>query len=288
MTEKARANILMLIALILLSLALACGAYYFYTEFQKAQSRATSLQETLDSLAAKQQASEKKIAEDQARIAKFDSQLKEAQGQIDSLNNQLQQERAAKAEAQTQLENLRTDLDQQKKLRSDLEEKFVRTQDEVKRVQVQMKELADRKNMLEQKIKQLEEKSEGGVELGKIVVSPEAAVQEEPAPQPAPAQTPPKKQKKSSKAAQEEQAANPQGLTGKVLVVNKDYNFAVINLGSKDGVRIGSIFGVYRDTQYLGDVKVEKVHDSMAAAGFVSQDIKNKVNEGDKVVQKKK
>jgi hypothetical protein len=75
---------------------------------------------------------------------------------------------------------------------------------------------------------------------------------------------------------------------GKVLVVNNDYNFIVINLGNKEGVEIGQLFSVYRGNKYIGDVKVEKVHDSMSAAGFVTPDIKDKVNEGDKVVRKNK
>jgi hypothetical protein len=73
-----------------------------------------------------------------------------------------------------------------------------------------------------------------------------------------------------------------------VLVVNKDYNFAVINLGSKDGVALGNEFAVYRNNKFIGDMKVEKVHDAMSAAGFSSGDMKDKVSEGDKVVQKAK
>jgi len=37
----------------------------------------------------------------------------------------------------------------------------------------------------------------------------------------------------------------------------------------------------------IGDVKVEKVHETMAAAGFVDEKIKTKVKEGDKVISKK-
>jgi hypothetical protein len=62
----------------------------------------------------------------------------------------------------------------------------------------------------------------------------------------------------------------------------------VINLGSKDGVALGNEFAVYRNNKFIGDMKVEKVHDAMAAAGFSSPDMKDKVNEGDKVVQKAK
>jgi hypothetical protein len=60
----------------------------------------------------------------------------------------------------------------------------------------------------------------------------------------------------------------------------------VISLGSKDGVKTGDKFSVYHNNRYVGDVTVEKVHDSMAASGFASVDMKDNVSEGDKVVQK--
>ncbi len=72
------------------------------------------------------------------------------------------------------------------------------------------------------------------------------------------------------------------------MVVNKEYNFVVINLGSKDGVSLGDMFTLVRGKSSIGDIKVEKLHDSMSAAGFISEDLKNKVREGDKVVKKAK
>jgi hypothetical protein len=62
----------------------------------------------------------------------------------------------------------------------------------------------------------------------------------------------------------------------------------VINLGTKDGISSGDVFSIYHNNKYVGDAKLEKVHDSMSAAGFLSEDIKDKVSEGDKVVQKVK
>ena len=76
------------------------------------------------------------------------------------------------------------------------------------------------------------------------------------------------------------------GLEGKVLKINRDYNFVVINLGSKDGIREGEIFSTYHNNKYIGNVKVETLHETSAAAGFLSNDIKNNISEGDKVVQK--
>jgi cell shape-determining protein MreC len=131
------------------------------------------------------------------------------------------------------------------------------------------------KKGLELKIKDLEEKSQG-VELGKIVVSPEAV------------KTDNVKGKKKAGEVKEnkEVAVVARGIEGKVLVVNKEYNFAVINLGSKDGVELGQIYTIYRGNSYIGEVKVEKLHDSMAAAGFILEDTKDRVKEGDKVIRK--
>jgi cell shape-determining protein MreC len=79
--------------------------------------------------------------------------------------------------------------------------------------------------------------------------------------------------------------ANP--LEGKVTVVNKEYNFAVINLGQKDGVNVGDQFSVTREGKVIGDIKVEKVHESMSAAGFAAE-LKDAIQENDLVVQKAK
>jgi hypothetical protein len=62
----------------------------------------------------------------------------------------------------------------------------------------------------------------------------------------------------------------------------------VTNLGKKEGIDIGDVFSVYHGPDYIGDVKIEKIHDSMSAAGFVSAETKDKVSEGDKVIQKVK
>ncbi len=90
--------------------------------------------------------------------------------------------------------------------------------------------------------------------------------------------------KPAAKEKQEKPA--PSELAGKVLVVNKDYDFLVINIGSKEGVAVGDIFSVSHNNKYIGDVKIEKLHESMAAAGFVSPEIKAAVSEGDKVTKK--
>lgn len=142
---------------------------------------------------------------------------------------------------------------------------------------------------LETKIKDLETGA-GGVELGKVIVSPEAS---EPAIDAAPAQAKLADEKinapvtKVAKVAKKDQPSLAKGQEGKVIIVNKEFNFAVINLGSKDHVSIGDEFLVSRLGKTIGDLKVEKVHEAMSAAGFAAE-LKDLIKENDQVTQKTK
>lgn len=283
MLDKAKSSVLILIIATVISIAVAGGTFFL---LHKEKARAAVLQEELDDIKTRLRITENNLEDSKKTIAGLGSKLQQAESQIFALNADLQQEKVAKEEAKALMEKIKSDLEQQKDLRQDLERKFTQALKDTERMQAQLKDFESKKSELETKIKELQEQAQQaqqaqnqGVELGKIVVSPDAA--------------PSAVQQKavSAKAKKEKvQKATPVelGFEGKVLVINKDYSFAVINLGSKDGVNIGDLFSIYHSNKYVGDVKVEKVHDSMAAAGFVSPDMKDKVNEGDKVVRKTK
>ena len=59
-------------------------------------------------------------------------------------------------------------------------------------------------------------------------------------------------------------------LEGKVLVVNNEFHFVVIDMGKKDGVRVSDELVVYRGPQQIGKVQVEKVYDEMSTAAILS------------------
>lgn len=271
--------ILVLIGLIVISLSLAGNIFHL---LQKERARSLSLQGELEELRSRQKAAELKLKESGRFISELQSKLEQTKIQIDTLNADLRQEKTAKEETLTKVEQLKIDLEQREGLRSDLEKKFSEAQKEIQNLQAQVKELGVKKAGLETKLKDLEAQTQAqaqaqGIELGTIVVSPEPTL-----PQAEPVKSPKEKPKKPVASAKEA------SLEGKVLVVNKDYNFAVITLGSKDGLEIGNIFSVYHNNKYIGDISVEKIYDSMSAAGFTSGDLKDKINEGDKVVRKSK
>lgn len=54
-------------------------------------------------------------------------------------------------------------------------------------------------------------------------------------------------------------------LNGKILELNREYNFVIINLGKEDGVKKGMIFLVYRERKLIGKVEAEEVFQDMSS-----------------------
>jgi len=52
---------------------------------------------------------------------------------------------------------------------------------------------------------------------------------------------------------------------GKVLAVNLESNFVVIDLGSSSGVKVGDVFNVYRDARSVGSIGVIQTRPNIAA-----------------------
>lgn len=263
MTQKANAPVFVMIVLLIISLSLAGGGFYL---FQKERLKAMDLATKVQELTEKERITEAKLEESKKVVNELQAKLQDARDQADKANVELQQEKSSRQQAMSKVDQLTAELKQSSDIKASLEKKAAQAEVEAKKAQEKLKELQAAKDQLEARLKQMTA-SPGGVELGNIVVSPG---------------TP------GNAAANAVPRAAPGFLEGKVLVINKDYNFVVINLGAKEGVGIGNVFSVYKDSRYIGDVKVEKVHESMAAAGFVGEDIKSKISEGDRVVQKGK
>jgi len=273
--NKGKVPIAALVILLVISLLLALGGLY---SLQKERDKNLTLLEEIDDIKTKQKITETKLEESKNTISGMEDKLKEAQTQIDTLTHDLEKGKTDREEVLSQIEQLKTELDQQKELRLNLENKLTQAQEEVNKMQSRLTDLESKKAELESKVQDLQEQVQK-VELGKIVVGSEGTpANPASTAEPEPAQAP-------NKSETGPLASN---MEGKILVVNRDYNFAVFNLGTKDNVNVDDIFSVYQDNKYLGDIKVSKVHDSMSAADFVSLDIKDKVREGDKVIPKTK
>ena len=73
---------------------------------------------------------------------------------------------------------------------------------------------------------------------------------------------------------------------GRILSVDADTEFVIVNLGDKDGIKAGFVMAVYRGKDYLGDVKITRVQPQMAAADFIPPFSSRQVRKNDQVVFK--
>lgn len=195
----------------------------------------------------------------------LETQLNDAAAQAKALSDQFAQEKRAREALSTEMGQVRKDLSvRNEELGKVQKEKLTLAGDLAKAKQSyqalsnELTTLRQAKEALERRVKEM--LALQAQEAEKIVVKPTASAGN---PRPVP------------------QAAKP--LEGKVLVVNRDFNFVVVNLGSKDGVKVGDQFSLWREGKAVAKAQVEKIYDAMAAATLLTEELKGQVKEGDQV-----
>ena len=58
-------------------------------------------------------------------------------------------------------------------------------------------------------------------------------------------------------------------VTGKITMVNKEYAFVVVNLGSQHNIKAGDTLSVYRNDEFIGKVQIERAEGKMSAAAVL-------------------
>ncbi len=306
MSNSGKAYLFILVAMILISLSLAGGVFYL---LQQEKSNSAKLKNNLEDISNKYEVvkREKKDIARRFKSAKkylfsYTRITDKSQSQIRDLNGTVRRQEEILQNMENEMNDLKTEMESLKVAGVNLQNKLTDASDVIKKTGEQLKDTLAQKAALEKTVEDLRAQTQK-VELGTIVVGAESAVKAEPVPDAPVKETRKERAKKTvrsetkpagtvsqppvEKAPVSQMTVPATGLKGKVLTINKDYNFAIINLGSKDGVKLGDIFSVYHNDAYIGDVKVEKIHDSMSAAGFSSLESGTKVGENDTVVLKK-
>jgi len=73
-------------------------------------------------------------------------------------------------------------------------------------------------------------------------------------------------------------------LKGKVISINKDQNFVIIDIGKRDGVQVGMEFSIYRDDALIAKLKVIDVREVTSAAKVLLSLPRMQIAEADSVV----
>lgn len=184
----------------------------------------------------------------EAQLSGLKGQFTSLQAQAEELADALADEKRAKEDALAKLEDksreaetLKISFEQAQKERAAIQEQFEKVRKEYASIQDQLKSLKSQNDALTKQLQELQAKKE--VELEKIVVKPS------------------------------------KGQEGKVLVVNKEFNFIVISAGNNKGITPGVVFEIYRGGSLIGKVQVEKVYETMSAANILPDS--KEIKEGD-------
>ena len=73
----------------------------------------------------------------------------------------------------------------------------------------------------------------------------------------------------------------PPYLRGRVLVVNREYDFVVVDLGKADNLQKGEMLSVYRGDNFIAQVRVEKIEEKLSAATILPQFRQEEIREND-------
>ncbi len=224
-----------IIAAILIIILAFGGAAFFYMQSNTEAEKIDSLKEEISLIIAKRMVLLKKIKEAGKQKEELTSNLQSYSETIQSNESEIvgiQEEKEAVltqlAENKDAFAQLQQVLENIRFDESALKDDLNKAKGNHEDVLQALESMRSKKSMLEEKIKSYLEASQG-VELRKIVVK----------------------------------VADP--VYGKVIDINSEYNFAVIDLGSLDNVRNGDVLGIYRNSILIAKAIIENVYEDMSS-----------------------
>ena len=201
--------------------------------------------------------------------SKIEEELTRSRAELNAAQDKLAQAASARDalaksvdDRQKEVDRLTKNLEQARSEHKALTSQVEEFSSERSTMQQQLADLEKAKSELESKVMQLSEKPT--VELDKIVVTNDQSGA-------------------GAGAAMPVSATSGGPMNGQIVVINRDYDFIVINLGKKQGLSIGQEFQIVRGEQVLGRVKVEKIYDELSAAAILPDSHKDSIREGDTV-----
>ncbi len=257
---------IVLILLVVASIASAVLAVFAYMGKEREYMKRIMLEDKLAAMLKDKRRLEKEVNLGKKVKEEAEEKLAEMKAKVENLSSQIDEEKSKNKEVilnlaskKKELAGLKENLEKEKKEKLTISRKLADLEFDYEKVKRETAKLKDEKARLKKKIFDLKESS---VDLDKIVVSPSAKA-----------------------VSQESVAVTKELLRGRVLVVNKEYNFLVTDLGQDDGVEKGIIFEVKDGREFLGKVEVDKIYDTMSSASIMpGADISN-IKKGNLVIE---
>ena len=214
-------------------------------ELRLVKAENTQLQEQVDDVT--------KVKEQlETDLTKAKSDLEENLLQLAKTQKENEELEKAVDQRQDEVNRLSKDLEQIRSERTQLTQRIAQVTEQSKKLQTELDQIETAKTELETKVLELSQ-GQPTVELEKVFVTDAGA----------------------------SPTAIGAGPEGQVVVVNREYDFVVMNLGKSHGLTLGQEFQIVRDNQILGRVKVEKIYDELSAAAILPPSNKASIREGD-------
>jgi len=255
-------------ALAALSMAVAGAAIWL--QMQEREKRQAKERELVLVLAEREDLKAQLEETEQAKT-RVEDELSRVRKELESSLDKLAKATAAQEvlsrsveDRQKEIDRLSKDMEQIRSERKDLAAQLADLKTERETLQQQLTDAEQAKTDLESKVMELS--NQPTVELDKVLVTGTGV-------------TPPIE----GPTAMPVSAVSSLPTAGQVVVVNREYDFIVMNLGKNHGLSIGQEFQVVRGNEVLGRVKVEKVYDELAAAAILPESQKDNIREGDTV-----
>lgn len=275
-------TVFLVIAVILLITGTAMALFFQQLEMRER----LSVEERLAEVQIEKEGLQKTLEELKRQVYLLEDKNKEADERMNSLLDELDLEKGLREEMRSETVVLRETLETESRTKKILEDQLVKTRDDyekrVKEVEDKLRLEVVRTTQLEVEMQALKERTTTGSLVSPSVMTPASPVQQDVSPTVVvPANT-----ASSSIDLEQIVVAPTQIPQGRVLNVDTDTEFVIINLGRKDGVSEGMFFSIYRGQDYLGDVKVTRVQKEMSAADLIPPFTSRLVRQNDQVVVK--
>lgn len=275
--KKKSGSPILAIFLVILAVFSISAAGFLYMEKEKEIVKRVDIEKKLEQFTAEKKQVEKKLEETLEIKQQLELDLDQGRTNYKLLMDQYQQEQVKNEKLMTKfsgkmelIASLKSKLANEEKNNYRVNEKLTKVNNDFNDVKTQLGQIRMAKEALENRIIEMRRKKEltQSVELETIVVAPNSS------------ETIPATQAQAPRMSYTP-LPQPAKLEGQVLVVNKEFAFVVVNIGEKDGIKNSDILTVFRGTELIGKVQVERIYDTMSSAVILSDVIIKDIQEGD-------
>ena len=290
--------VIFLVIFVILSLSLAGLAMFFLS---KEKERRISTETALQQSVANATKLEAKLQDAIKQGFLLQEKNKEADEKINGLLDELELQEGIREELKKENQALKEKFEKETKVKAELQEKLASNAEAAQRLpelEAQLQTEQGARQELEQKLSAAEERAKT---LEEALAKMQQQGVESPAPVPveaAPEAEEPQQQE--TPVIEEESSGNKEEIQlekivvapakaapeGRVVMVDTETEFVIVNLGANHGIKEEQVLAVSRGKDQLGEIKVTRVQPEMSAADFIPPLTSRQIRKDDSVVIK--